>query len=192
MSIKGFSFALGVPEEPRSLPWRVWTRDDEVHLTVRTVTEDIGLTAYPTGRWRIEVGGVVSRWHRPKEFRPGWTRGPDLVLPGLVAAAEPATSRPKAAEPLTWLRAPAIGQSARIQLWFAVPAAEDARWRQALPRSGESLAVLLLRRAGSVHLVRVDEPADAEAGAHGPGSSTRGVSVRADQSGRPSFWETVT
>lgn len=188
---KGFRFALGAAEEPRSLVWRIWVRDDEVHCDARTASEEIGLTAYPTGRWRIEMGGVVSRWHRPKEFRPGWTRGPDVVLPGRVAAAEPAAPRAKAAEPLTWLRVPADGSVARIQLWFAGPGADEARWRQALPRGAEPLMVLSLRRAGTVHVVRLDEAAEAEDAPKASGVPARGVTIRADQTGRPSFWETV-
>lgn len=165
--------------------------DDEVHVGVRTPTEPVELTAYPTGRWRIDIGGVVSRWHRPKEFRPGWTRGPDVVLPGVVAAVEP-LGRPgpaKVTEPILWLRAPGDGQTARMQTWFATPGADEVRWRQGLPRSIESVAVLALRRAGTLHLLRQDEPGDLEGGTAGTGA--RGVVVRADQSGRPSFWETV-
>ena len=62
---KGFRFALGTLEQPRSLVWRLWTRDDEVHVTVSAAGQTTELTAYPTGRWRIDMGGVVSRWHRP-------------------------------------------------------------------------------------------------------------------------------
>ena len=188
---KGFRFALGSAEQPRSLVWRAWTRDDEVHLTVAAGAGEIGLTAYPTGRWRIEVGGVISRWHRPKEFRPGWTRGPDIILPGQAAAAEPAAKVTKTAEPITWLRAPPEGQATRIQLWFANLGADETRWRQALARSAESLVVLSLRRAGTVHLVRLDEPAAVDEETPGSGLGVRGVAVRADQTGRPSFWETV-
>ena len=188
---KGFRFALGSAEQPRSLVWRAWTRDDEVHLTVVPGAGEIALTAYPTGRWRIELGGVVSRWHRPKAFRPGWTRGPDIILPGRVTAAEPVVKVTKTTEPITWLRAPAEGQATRIQLWFANPGADETRWRQALARSAESLVVLSLRRAGTVHLVRQDEPAEADDETGGSRSGVRGVAVRADQTGRPSFWETV-
>lgn len=186
----GFRFALGSEKQPQSLVWRAWTRDDEVHLSVKTAALATELTAYPTGRWRIEVGGVVSRWHRPKEFRPGWTRGPDVVLPGAPILGEPAVPQTKGAEPIHWLRGPGEGQAARVQIWFAAPGADLPRWRQALSRSIESVAVLALRRAGSIHLIRLDEPADPDRGESGTGA--RGVVVRADQSGRPSFWETIT
>ncbi len=185
----GFRFALGSEQQPQSLVWRVWTRDDEVHVSVRTVALTTELIAYPTGRWRIEVGGIASRWHRPKEFRPGWTRGPDIVFPGMLAGAKPPVPSKKETEPIHWLRGPGEGQAARVQMWFATPGADETRWRQALSRSIESVAVLALRRAGALHLIRLDEPADPESGDRGTGA--RGVVVRADQSGRPSFWETV-
>ncbi len=188
---KGFRFALGTPEQPRSLVWRLWTRDDEVHVTVSAAGQTTELTAYPTGRWRIDMGGVVSRWHRPKPFRPGWTRGPDIVLPGLAAALEPIAKAPSRTEPITWLSLPAAGQAVRIQLWFAEPGADQRRWLSALPDLAQPLVGLPLRRAGSVHLVRVDEPqapsADLSSSRTLP---SRGVMVSSDQAGRPSFFET--
>lgn len=189
---KAIRLALGAPGQARSLEWRVWVKDDEVHCDGRTATEEIKFTGYPTGRWRIDVGGAVSRWHRPKPFRPGWTQGPDLVLSGRLAEVEPAAGRSNAADPVRWLRPPADGLVCRVQLWFATPGAEEDRWRSGLPRGAESLAVLSLRRSGAVHLIRIDEAADIEAGLEGGRLVERGVAVRADHSGRPSFWETVS
>lgn len=189
---KGFRFAVGTAEQPSSLVWRLWTRDDEVHLTVNAAGQATELTAYPTGRWRIDMGGVVSRWHRPKTFRPGWTRGPDIVLPGRAAAVEPMAKAPARSEPITWLSMPPTGQLVRIQMWFAEPGADQRRWQGALPERAEPLVGLPLRRAGSVHLVRVDETqtpwADASSSLTLP---SRAVMVSADQTGRPSFFETV-
>ncbi len=188
---KGFRFALGPPEQPGSLVWRLWTRDDEVHVTVSAGGQATELTAYPTGRWRIDMGGVVSRWHRPKPFRPGWTRGPDIILPGQPAAAEPMAKAAPRMEPIAWLPVPAEGQAARIHLWFAEPGADERRWRDALPELAQPIVGLPLRRAGSVHLVRVDEagvPPDPPAPS---GMLVRRVMVSADHTGRPSFFETV-
>ena len=191
IATKGFHFGLGSAANPESLVWRAWTRDDEVHVAVHPVAGSVELTAYPTGRWRIEIGGVVSRWHRPREFRPGWTRGPDILLPGGAVLSEPAPSAQRKAEPIVWLRPPEAGQLARLQLWFAIPGADEARWRQALGRSTASVVVLPLRRAGTLHLVRQDEAADVPDRAGPPSGKLREVIVRADQTGRPSFWETV-
>ena len=54
------AFALGSPDAPRSLVWRAWTRDDEFHLAARRGTEAVELTAFATGRWRIDVNGEVG------------------------------------------------------------------------------------------------------------------------------------
>ena len=189
---KAIRFALGAPGQARSLEWRVWVKDDEVHCDGRTAVEEINFIGYPTGRWRIEIGGAVSRWHRPKPSRPGWTRGPDWVISGRPAEVEPTAARPKAGDPLRWLPPPADGLVCRVQLWFAAPGAEVGPWRSALPPGAETLAVLSLRRSGAVHLVRIDETPESEAGSEGGRLVERGVAVRADQSGRPSFWETVS
>ena len=188
---KGFRFALGKMAQPGSLVWRLWIRDDEVHVTVTAGGQTTELTAYPTGRWRIDIGGVVSRWHRPKPFRPGWTRGPDIVLPCQSAAAEPIPKALPRTEPIAWLPLPVEGQVARIQLWFAEPGADEQRWRDALPELAQPIVGLPLRRAGSVHLVRVDEPGGSTDLSAASGISVRRVMVSADQTGRPSFFETV-
>ena len=197
MATKVFRFALGSLASPRSGLWRLWTHEDEVHLAVRTTREEVALTAYPTGRWRIAVGTVVSRWTRPKEFRPGWTRGPDLVIPGSVAPVQSPASDPYATEPVSWLPAPPAGQLARFTLLFASPRAEGSRWRPLDAPGTESLIVLPLRTAGAPHLCRVDEPDPAEALPAGgapavedpPGPVEFAVVVSADQDGRPSLRE---
>jgi hypothetical protein len=188
---KVFRFGLGSPARPLSLLWRVWAREDEVHVAVRTTEGDVEFTAYPTGRWRIAVGSVVSRWNRPKEFRPGWTRGPDLVAPHSAVAVLSPANRSLAAEPVAWLPAPAAGHLARFSLLFASPRIEENRWRPSDTPGTVTLAILPLRRAGAVHLCRGDEPTSfgEVPDALGEGSVACSVIVSADQTGRPSLWE---
>jgi hypothetical protein len=183
----------------------VWTHEDEAHVAVGTTREKVELTVYPTGRWRIAVGSVVSRWTRPKEFRPGWTRGPDLVVPYSAAPVRSPADSQNAAEPVAWLPPPAPAYLARFILLFASPRAEESRWRPLDAPGTQSLAVLPLRTAGALHLCRLDEPLDPEAlaapapeatdaSAAGPAGAGSGsvefiVIVSADQAGRPSLRE---
>ncbi|MEO8449778.1 MAG: hypothetical protein ABI647_08320 [Gemmatimonadota bacterium] len=194
---KVFRFALGSAVTPLSLVWRVWTREDELHLEVRTADADVSFTAWPTGRWRIAVGEIVSRWNRPKEFRPGWTRGPDLVIPhSAVVVPSPALK----AEPVMWLPPPRPGHLVRFSLLFASPRIEENRWRPTDAPGIESVTVLPLRRAGTVHICRGEEllgtgeGADPPSGEPGPGdgSAASRVIVSADRTGRPSLWESRT
>ena len=180
-------FALGSSEDPRSLCWSVRTKDDELRLAASPADGPVELTAYPTGRWRVTVGGVVSRWFRPPEFRPGWVRGPDVLLGGHSAPPEPGVP----VGSVRWLNPPNVGQLARIQLWFANPYADEGKWWSALPRSTERIEVFLLRRAGSVHIVRDDEPVDPDDQPGPPLARGRGVAVRTDSAGRLSLRETV-
>jgi hypothetical protein len=197
MAIKVFRFALGSPASPLSGLWRVWTHEDEVHVSVRTTRDEIMLTAYPSGRWRIAVGPVVSRWTRPKEFRPGWTRGPDLVIP-YSASTVRTPAKDSATEPIAWLPPPMPLHLARFTLLFASARAEVSQWRPTDPPGTQSVTVLPLRTAGSLHLCRVDEPitpeefADFAPGATDlPGDRARefAVIISTDQAGRPSLRE---
>lgn len=202
MATSVFRFALGTLASPLSGIWRVWSHDDEVHMAVRATSSEVELTAYPTGRWRIAVGSAVSRWTRPKEFRPGWTRGPDLVIPYTAVPVRSPGNDPFAKEPVAWLPPPAPMHLARFTLLFASPRAEESRWRPAEAPGAQRITVLPLRRAGALHLCRVDEPIAPEdlqplatATAPGlpvephPGSLRFDIIVSADQSGRPSLRE---
>jgi hypothetical protein len=192
MANKIFRFALGSPDAPCSGLWRAWTHEDEVHLAVPTATDLVSITIYPTGRWRITVGAAVSRWNRPKDFRLGWSRGPDLVIPHAGATVQLSGNDPYAREPLTWLPPPSAGYQARISLLIATPQAEQSHWRPVETPGTETLVTLPLRTAGTLHLCRLDEPVPAEeqraaAAAQGPVALSVGVS--ADQAGTPSFRE---
>ena len=198
MANKVFRFALGSASAPCSGRWRVWTHEDEVHLAVRSSREAVTLTAYPTGRWRITIGPAVSRWTRPKEFRPGWTHGPDLVIPYTPAPLRAPDDDPYAAEPLVWLPAPLPQHQARFTLLLASPRAEASRWRPPDAPDTHGIAILPLRTAGALHLCRADEPVAAEplaaerlrpGGDSMPGTVGLEVIVSADQAGRPSLWE---
>ncbi len=194
MANKVFRFALGSPASPCSGLWRAWTHEDEVHLAVPATTQEVGLTIYPTGRWRITVGGVVSRWTRPKDFRPGWTRGPDLVIPHTDAPIRLPAADPYPAEPLTWLPPPATGFQARFSLLIATPTAEASHWRPEEPPGTQKLAALPMRTAGTLHLYRLDEPVAPEdqrdqIPARDGEPLAVSVIVSADQMGTPSFRE---
>ncbi|MEO8634488.1 MAG: hypothetical protein ABI587_04325 [Gemmatimonadales bacterium] len=205
MATKVFRFALGTAAAPYSGLWRAWTHEDELHLAVRAATDEVALTVYPTGRWRITVGTAVSRWTRPKEFRPGWSRGPDLVIPYTVTPVQMPASDAHPTEPITWLPPSAPGFQARFSLLVATPSAEASHWRPQEAAGTESLASLPLRTAGTLHLYRVDElttpdhPAPPDHIAVGPlpnpattlirGPSRLVVIISADQAGCPSFRE---
>ena len=195
MANKVFRFGLGTAATPYSGVWRAWTHEDEVHLAVRAADEEVSLTVYPTGRWRITAGGAVSRWTRPKDFRPGWSRGPDLIIPYTPTPVQPLVNDPHPAEPINWLPPSTPGSHARFSLLIATPSAEASHWRPQEVPGSQSLAILPLRTAGTLHLYRLDEPEtpdyvspDAPAvTVAGPSRLT--VIVSADQAGCPSLRE---
>ena len=194
MATHAYRFGLGSITAAYSGLWRVWTHEDEVHLAVSTASDDVALTAYPTGRWRIAIGAAVSRWTRPKEFRPGWTRGPDLLIPYSSVPIRPAVSDPFAKEPVTWLAPPAPGFLARFTMLLASPRAEESIWRPLDTTGTEGVVILPLRRAGAVHLCRSDEPLPADGSTQlpptdAPSLLSLSVTVSADQLGRPSLIE---
>lgn len=192
MALKTVRFALGSLEHPSSGVWHLRVQEDDVHLEVHATREVVELTAYRTGRWRISAGGSVSRWTRPKEFRPGWIRGPDLVIPatgpGLVLPSA-ATEAPGPA--ITWLPGPPTGQRARFSLLFASPRSAEHRWQPTDAPATTSVAILALRSAGALHLCRTDE-IDPDANPSADSSTRPGalaIVVSADRSGLPSLTE---
>lgn len=189
MANKVFRFALGSAADPRSGLWRVWTHEDEVHLGVRATHAEVHLIAYPTGRWRITIGSDVSKWTRPAEFRPGWTRGPDLLIPFSPARIRLPAGEPAAPEPITWLAPPAPGSVARFSLLLASPRAEGSTWRPQDAPGTVGLVILPLRTAGALHLNRLDEPMDPGEWPAAPAGEETGfeVHVSADHSGRPTL-----
>jgi hypothetical protein len=191
MATHAFRFALGSRATPLSGLWRVWTHEDDVHAAVQTTRGELVLTAYPTGRWRITVGRDMSRWTRPKEFRPGWTRGPDLIIPHTASPVPFPATDPHAVEPVVWLPPPLPGQVARFTLLFASPRAEQSHWRPQDAPGTQSVTVLPLRTAGWLHLSRIDEalPVADETASASPASLIFDVVVSADETGRPSLRE---
>jgi hypothetical protein len=191
MATHVFRFALGSLANPLSGLWRVSTHEDDVHAAVHTTRGELVLTAYPTGRWRISVGSDTSRWTRPKEFRPGWTRGPDLIIPYTESLVPLPATDPHATEPIAWLPPPAPGHMARFTLLFASPRAEESRWRPQDAPGTQSVTVLPLRTAGCLHLSRIDEPTPPtdRTDPSPPGSPRFDVVVSADEAGRPSLRE---
>jgi hypothetical protein len=193
MATKAYRFALGSPDAPRSGVWRVWTHEDEVRAAVRTTNEEVTLTAYPTGRWRITQGTVVSKWHRPREFRPGWVQGPTIVVPFSSVPIRSLGSDPYPGEPVSWLPAPQLDHTARITLLFAGPRAEQSRWRPSDLPGTRHLTILPLRTLGALHIDRIDEPIQAEdqESEQVGDDGLRGlrVIISADPAGQPSLRE---
>lgn len=123
----------------------------------------------------------------PPGVPPGWTRGPEIILPstgGMVPLPSPDAH---AAEPITWLEPPAAGQAARFTLLLASSRAEGSHWRPHDAPGTRGITVLPLRTAGYLHLSRIDAPIPVEAGE--PGPEAFDVVVSADEAGRPSLRE---
>jgi hypothetical protein len=188
MALKSFRFALGTAESPRSGLWHLRTQEDDVHLEVHGALQPVAFTGYKAGRWRITTGEDISRWTRPKDFRPGWARGPDLLIPG---STRPLRHSPtKSAEPVTWLAPPHLGSLARFTLLFAAVRSGEYPWRPHMLPGTSEIIMLTLRSVGAVYLCRRDElDDDPEADAGGTGPPALAVRISADQAGVPSLRE---
>jgi hypothetical protein len=197
MTSKTFRFALGSSISPSSGIWRLSIHENEVHVAVRTTNAEIQFTAYATGRWRIAIGDALSRWTRPKEFRPGWIRGPDLLIPYTTVPVRAPALDPSTTDPVCWLAPLEPGHQARFTLLFAGRRTEDSAWRPQDVSGTQSIAIFTLRSAGTLHLCRADEPLTIENGDVQTGLAPGGllgqvglnVTVSADRAGRPSLQE---
>ena len=93
-SRKRVKFAVGSQDSPLSAVWVVSASGSDVYVGARGVMQSIKLSLHRSGRWNLaftsETGHVSpktgQRQHvqlrRPAEFRPGWTFGPAILVPG--------------------------------------------------------------------------------------------------------------
>jgi hypothetical protein len=90
-------FAVGDPTGPQSSVWRLWTRGNDVYISLRDLTKAKKVSLHSSGRWRnawttehVAKGSpfvapgqdrATDKWDRPPEFSPGVTRAFDIVVP---------------------------------------------------------------------------------------------------------------
>lgn len=190
MALKSFRFALGSSARPASGIWRVWVQEDDVHLQIHGTHQIVEFTAYRTGRWRIASGAAVSRWTRPKDFRPGWTEGPDLLIPGSHHPLRLPDPFPPGSEPVVWYPAPAPGRLARFKVLFASTRSSQYPWQPTDVAGTAGITILALRTAGWLHICRRDEPdEDLPDPLAAEATATLAVTVSANQAGVPSLRE---
>ncbi len=145
-------------------------KGDDVYLAARALGGLIKLSMHWSGKWRLawtkESGiraprssdRVEERWHRPAEFRPGWTRGPSVIVPA-VDMREPFSRRPeKIGKPVVWSPAPRSGYSYRFVLLFAAPGVASKDWQSAVDSPGVLIGTVKLRDSQTVLLTRHEAP----------------------------------
>jgi hypothetical protein len=160
-------FAVGRPDGPRSSVWRLWTRGDDIYLSLRDLTKAQKISLHSSGRWRNAwtteqvakglpfVGPgqdrATDKWDRPPELAPGVTRAFDVVVPASeVTEPEHYGAKLPAGKEIVWV--PAAPQGFATYCTVVLTAAETTvsgwpgrngmgsrlLWKQGLP-NGETV-----------------------------------------------------
>lgn len=122
-------FAVGEEGDQYTPVWRAWNNRSDVYLAARSTAGLLKLSLHESGQWMsafttqsgvtLEQGGRrQATWHRPNEFAPGWTMGPEIVVPWVEWAGElPFTEQIK--YDTFWFPAPEPGQVLTLKLLFS-------------------------------------------------------------------------
>lgn len=85
-------FAVGNRDDVRSSIWRLWATRNDLYLASRSHAHISKISFHETGNYRYAINEIVERensitdravhkWHRPKEYIPGWTRCFGILVP---------------------------------------------------------------------------------------------------------------
>ena len=161
-------FAAGSPAAVFSGIWRLVTQRDDVYLGASKASMRVlKISLHKSGVWTFAAttqSGMsfengnrrAKRWTAPNPFAPGLVRGPSIVIPRTSLGSRPMPPD----EPhggVTWIPAPAMGQTAEIVMCFVDPGC-------ALPiRQGETvLCDFLLANGRRVVLLASTRPSPSE------------------------------
>jgi hypothetical protein len=153
-----YRFAMGSPDDPCSATWRIWTQGAEAYLSIRVMTTVAKMSLHSNGYWQFAIDRMASSWRRPVPFRPGWVRGPVVVIPHNDLTRRRPYLDPNPTEKTFWLRQPDFGMAAQIELLFMEPAAAFGTWKPTDDLGTMQLATLRLAHAHRLHVIRRDRP----------------------------------
>lgn len=156
----------------RSAEWRVWTVKNaaDVYAAARLIGGEIKVSLHQSGNWQhgFTADGKAqgslppgqsrhfTRWSRPAEITPGWTRAVRVIIPDATLQARPTPSDPK--KPVTDLLTAHGGNATIAEIWL-----ESASNQAPPPLKGSQLVGRLsLPGGGTVWVVgqRATLPSD--------------------------------
>src|SRR5688572_17554221 len=128
-----FRFAVGEPDGARSVVWRVWTNPsrNDIYIAARHLGGVYKVSLHGSGKWRIAFEGprspfipeggdrATTKWNRPADLAPGWTRGFSVAVP----ASEVVEGKAVVADPhkLYWAPKPAGEAAVEFHLFLSPP-----------------------------------------------------------------------
>lgn len=128
-------FAFGAPDRPLSSVWKLWIKRNEVYLGSRSTAGHLKYSFHSSGDWRLaatkqsgylfEGDRNALRWHRPPEFKPGWTQALSIVVPFREAEAPPQPGGPPNVD-VIWIPGPDPGHKVAMMMLYGA-GGRDAR-----------------------------------------------------------------
>src|SRR5829696_1026585 len=130
-------FAVGGPDEPRSLVWRVWTTKgkSDVYISGRLQGGDWKVSLHESGDWRFaltrefaeargEDDRLIAQWDRPQPLYGGVTPAFEIVVPSaeLALPRQPLPgNRKKHLKNVTWLEPAPEGFAKQFLVTYTEP-----------------------------------------------------------------------
>jgi hypothetical protein len=162
-------FAVGAPDEPRSLVWRVWMTKgkSDLYISGRLQGGDWKFSLHESGDWRFgltrefaKARGMAERlifeqWERPQPLRDGVTSAFEIMVPSaeLALPRQPLPEdRRKHTEKVTWFPPAPEGCATHFIVMYTEPgwptpeAAPDFLSIFTLP-DGRTVSIMVLEQA---------------------------------------------
>ena len=162
-------FAVGAPDEPRSLVWRVWMTKgkSDLYISGRLQGGDWKVSLHESGDWRFgltcefaKARGMAERlifeqWERPQPLRDGVTSAFEIMVPSaeLALPRQPLPEdRRKHTEKVTWFPPAPEGCATHFIVMYTEPgwptpeAAPDFLSIFTLP-DGRTVSIMVLEQA---------------------------------------------
>jgi hypothetical protein len=132
-------FAVGTPGGPRSTVWELNGDKHDVYIAARSLRYDYKISLHGSGCWRCaftdkahplvppQGDRATSKWKRPIEIAPGWTRAFSIIVPAteVVEARSPVMSP----ENVAWIASPCIDSAVHFTVLLSAPGAKGSDGR---------------------------------------------------------------
>lgn len=124
-------FAVGTPNTPLSLAWRLWTLNDNIYIGAKNGDDCFKISLYEDKEWRIAyvkalnqndsyADDVIYNWNKPTSPTPEFIHCISIIVPSTNKAESP--KRNKAEDKrLVWTKEAEAGKCVIFKIYLSWP-----------------------------------------------------------------------